>query len=58
VSGRALRAVLDHLLAEHRSRAPGGAWVNLLADPPRRELYPSRGFTETAPGSLGMARHL
>jgi ribosomal protein S18 acetylase RimI-like enzyme len=51
-------AVLDHLLAEIRSRAPAGAWVNLLADPPGRKLYASRGFTETAPGSLGMARYL
>lgn len=51
-------AVLDHLLAEIRSRAPAGAWVNLLADPPGRRLYASRGFAETAPGSVGMARHL
>lgn len=51
-------AVLDHLLAEIRDRAPAGAWVNLLADPPGRTLYASRGFAETAPGSIGMARHL
>ncbi len=48
-------AVLDHLLAEIGRRAPAGAWVNLLADPPGRRLYASRGFTETAPGSIGMA---
>jgi GNAT superfamily N-acetyltransferase len=51
-------AVLDHLLAETRDRAPEGAWVNLLADPAGRKLYASRGFTETAPGSIGMARYL
>lgn len=51
-------AVLDHLLAVIRDRAPAGAWVNLLADPPGRKLYASRGFTETAPGSIGMALHL
>jgi ribosomal protein S18 acetylase RimI-like enzyme len=50
--------VLDHLLAEIRQRAPAGAWVNLLADPPGRKLYASRGFAETAPGSIGMALHL
>lgn len=48
-------AVLDHLLAQVRERAPEGAWVNLLADPPGRALYRSRGFAETAPGSIGMA---
>jgi ribosomal protein S18 acetylase RimI-like enzyme len=48
-------AVLDHLLAQIGDRAPDGAWVNLLADPPGRALYRSRGFAETAPGSIGMA---
>lgn len=51
-------AILDHLLTEIRDHAPAGAWVNLLADPPGRKLYASRGFTETAPGSVGMALHL
>jgi GNAT superfamily N-acetyltransferase len=51
-------AVLDWLLAEVRDRAPAGAWVNLLADPPGRALYRGRGFVETAPGSIGMALHL
>lgn len=51
-------AVLDHLLTVIRDRAPAGAWVNLLADPPGRALYASRGFTETAPGSIGMALYL
>jgi GNAT superfamily N-acetyltransferase len=50
--------VLDHLLAEISTRAPAGAWVNLLADPPGRRLYASRGFAETAPGSVGMALDL
>ena len=48
--------VLDHLLAEIARHAPSGAWVNLLANPPGRKLYASRGFTESAPGSVGMAR--
>lgn len=51
-------AVLRHLLDEVRSRAPAGAYVNLLADPPGRKLYARHGFAETAPGSLGMALRL
>lgn len=47
-------AVLDHLLAEVRRRAPRGAYVNLLADPPGRQLYARRGFAETAPEAIGM----
>ena len=37
-----------------RSRAPSGAFVSLLADPPGRPLYARHGFAETAPGSVGM----
>ena len=47
-------AVLDHLLAEVRRRAPRGAYVNLLADPPGRPLYARHGFAETAPDAIGM----
>jgi GNAT superfamily N-acetyltransferase len=48
-------AVLEALLNRVRSAAPPGAWVSLLADPPGRRLYAKHGFTETAPGSVGMA---
>jgi len=48
-------AVLGALLDRVREAAPPGAYVNLLADPPGRRLYARHGFTETAPGSVGMA---
>jgi ribosomal protein S18 acetylase RimI-like enzyme len=51
-------AVLGALLDRIRQVAPPGAWVNLLADPPGRALYARHGFTETAPGSVGMAMRL
>ena len=48
-------AVLTALLNRVREVAPPGAYVNLLADPPGRPLYKRHGFSETAPGSVGMA---
>jgi ribosomal protein S18 acetylase RimI-like enzyme len=51
-------AVLRALLEQIRARAPSGAYVNLLADPPGRRLYARHGFAETAPGSIGMALRL
>lgn len=48
-------AVLTALLDRVRDRAPAGAYVNLLADPPGRVLYSRHGFTDTAPHSIGMA---
>ena len=47
-------AVLTHLLEQIRHRAPRGAYVSLLADPPGRQLYARYGFIESAPDSLGM----
>src|SRR5262249_53976359 len=47
-------ALLAALPARIRARAPPGAYVSLLADPPGRNLYQRHGFTETAPGSVGM----
>ena len=47
-------AVLDDLLEEVRRRAPRGAYVSLLADPPGRPLYARHGFAETAPDAIGM----
>jgi len=47
--------ILSALLGLIRDRAPAGAWVTLLADPPGRRLYTRHGFRETAPHSLGMA---
>jgi ribosomal protein S18 acetylase RimI-like enzyme len=51
-------AILGALLVFIRHAAPPGAWVTLLADPPGRRLYERHGFTETAPGSVGMAQIL
>lgn len=48
-------AILRSLLEQIRARAPRGAYVNLLADPPGRRLYARHGFAETAPSSVGMA---
>lgn len=48
-------ALLSALLTDVRSRAPGDAYVNLLADPPGVRLYERHGFEATAPGSVGMA---
>lgn len=50
--------VLSALLREIHERAPAGATINLLADPPGRRLYTRHGFRETAPGSVGMARQI
>jgi ribosomal protein S18 acetylase RimI-like enzyme len=51
-------AILRSLLDRIRADAPGGAYVNLLADPPGRRLYARHGFAETAPHSVGMALRL
>jgi GNAT superfamily N-acetyltransferase len=51
-------AILGALLDRVRDLAPPRAYINLLADPPGRALYARHGFSETAPGSVGMALHL
>lgn len=51
-------AILTVLLERIRAKAPAGAYVNLLADPPGRKLYARHGFVETAPDSIGMALHV
>ena len=51
-------AILTALIEEVRTRAPAGALVNLLADPPGRRLYRRHGFRNTAPGGIGMAMRL
>ena len=48
------RRILDDLLAEIREKAPEGAYVTLLADPPGQALYRSLGFTEPTTGSVTM----
>ncbi|MFJ4038469.1 GNAT family N-acetyltransferase [Microbacterium sp. NPDC090007] len=50
------RRVLEDLLAEIRAKAPEGAYVTLLADPPGQALYSSLGFTEPTTGSVTMHR--
>lgn len=50
--------VLSWLLDQIRERAPSGAFVSLMADPPGRALYSRHGFTEDPAGSIGMARWL
>lgn len=48
------RRILEDLLAEIRAKAPEGAYVTLLADPPAQALYRSLGFTEPTTGSVTM----
>ncbi|MFF2495995.1 GNAT family N-acetyltransferase [Agromyces sp. NPDC058064] len=48
------RRVLDWLIADIRERAPEGAYISLIGDPPGQRLYRSLGFDDVAP-SLGMA---
>jgi GNAT superfamily N-acetyltransferase len=48
------RRILTSLLDEIRERAPDGAYVTLLADPPGQRLYRSLGFTEPQNGSTTM----
>jgi GNAT superfamily N-acetyltransferase len=50
--------ILTTLLDQIRERAPSGAFVSLLADPPGRRLYARHGFVQTAPSSIGMALRL
>lgn len=52
------RRILVDLLAEIRAKAPAGAYVTLLADPPGQALYRSLGFTEPSTGSVTMHRLL
>lgn len=51
-------AILKALIDQIRELAPAGTYVTLPADPPGRRLYERHGFTETAPGSVGMATNL
>ncbi|PZE88487.1 GNAT family N-acetyltransferase [Curtobacterium sp. MCBD17_008] len=48
------RTVVEWLVADVRERAPEGAYVSLIGDPPGQRLYRSLGFEDVAP-SLGMA---
>ncbi len=48
------RRILEDLLAEIREKAPEGAYVTLLADPPGQALYRRLGFTEPTSGSVTM----
>ncbi|MFZ8757169.1 GNAT family N-acetyltransferase [Microbacterium sp. HMH0099] len=48
------RRILEGLLAEIREKAPEGAYVTLLADPPGQALYRSLGFSEPTSGSVTM----
>ena len=50
------RRILTGLLEEIRTRAPEGAYVTLLADPPGQRLYRSLGFEEPTNGSVTMHR--
>lgn len=52
------RRVLTRLLDDVRARAPQGAYVTLVADPPGRRLYESLGFRDVAPGATGMVLEL
>lgn len=43
------RRILETLVADIRHRAPAGAYITLLADPPGVPLYRSVGFIPTTP---------
>lgn len=43
------RRILETLVADIHHRAPSGAYITLLADPPGVPLYRSLGFVPTAP---------
>ena len=49
--------VLTALLGRIGDRAPAGACVSLLADPPGRVLHARHGSTQTAPHPVGTPRH-
>jgi GNAT superfamily N-acetyltransferase len=49
-------AIMARCLQEIRDKAPPGAFVTLLADPPGRKLYEKFGFLDSAPASVGMVR--
>jgi GNAT superfamily N-acetyltransferase len=48
--------VLTWLLDQVSERAPSGAYVSLMADPPGRALYARHGFCDDRNASIGMAR--
>jgi len=52
------RAVLDHLVADIRDRAPDGAYVSLTADAAGIRLYERAGFTRLTTGQTAMQRVL
>ena len=47
-------AILTRLLQEIADRAPAGAYVSLMADPPGRRLYARHGFQDRHDVSAGM----
>lgn len=52
------RAVLSALLDEISDRAPAGAYVTLMADPPGQRLYEQLGFERPTNGSISMHRRI
>ncbi|WP_144790306.1 GNAT family N-acetyltransferase [Kocuria palustris] len=51
-------AVLARLLQEIADRAPAGAYVSMMADPPGRKLYARHGFADRYDVSAGMFRRM
>ena len=57
--GRGLgKAIMAAITAHIDSELSESAYVSLIADGPAKRLYAQYGFAETAPESVGMARHL
>ena len=48
------RRILRRLVQDVRERAPQGAYLTLVADPPGVPLYSSVGFADVAPAQVGM----
>lgn len=51
-------AVLAHLMQQIADRAPAGAYVSLMGDPPGRRLYARHGFIDDHEISAGMYRRM
>jgi ribosomal protein S18 acetylase RimI-like enzyme len=52
------KAIMARLMAELRARAPGEAYVSLIADGDARHLYGQFGLAPVMPESIGMAMWL
>jgi GNAT superfamily N-acetyltransferase len=50
------RRVVEWLIADVRARAPEGAYLSLIGDPPGQRLYRSLGLDDVAPSTIAIPR--